>query len=256
MRIFVSLVCVLSLGAGTAAAQWLSYPSAGIPRTADGKPNLSAPAPRLPDGKPDVSGIWLANSPKYLQNLAADLKPGDVVFLPTAEALFKERQNDARAKEESDANCLPQGVPKINATPVPFKIVQNPGLVIILYEAFDLYRQIFIDGRALPQDPNPTWLGYSVGRYDGNALVVDTTGFNARTWLDQKGHPQTGTTRVTERFVRRDFGHMDIQITIDDPKAYAKPWTATEPMHLLPDTEILEFVCNENEKDVKHLSVK
>jgi hypothetical protein len=144
-------------------------------------------------------------------------------------------------------------VPRINVAPAPFKLVQTPGFVVILYEAFNLWRQVFLDGRELTKDPNPTWLGYSVGRYEGDTLVVETTGFNGKTWLDQLGTPQTEAARVTERFRRKDFGHLQISVTIDDPKAYTKPWTAVEEAVLLPATELMEFICNENEKDQPHM---
>jgi hypothetical protein len=253
----ISHVCaafslVASLGA-PASAQWLRYPTPGIPRLPDGKPNLSAPAPRTADGRVDLSGIWEPEGTKFIRNLAADLKPGDVSFQPWAEALYKERLTGVLSKEEPDANCLPQGVPKIDAAPVPWRIVQTPGMVIILYEAFTQWRQIFADGRALPTDPNPTWLGYSVGKWDGDAFVVDTSGFNGKTWLDQEGHPATDALHVTERFRRPAFGQLELQITIDDPKAYTKPWTVTEKPHLIADTELLEFVCLENERDQKHM---
>ena len=126
----------------------------------------------------------------------------------------------------------------------------------ILYEAFGQFRQVFMDGPELPQGPNPARLGYSIGKWEGDTLVVDTTGFNGKAWLDQAGHPATEDLHVTERFRRRDFGHLEIQVTIDDPKAYKKTWTATQAMNLLPDTDLLEFVCNENERDLRHLSVK
>jgi hypothetical protein len=245
--ILLSLMCFPAYG------QWLKVPSQATPRTKDGKPNLAAPAPRKPDGKPDLSGIWGTESPKYLADIAADFKPGELPIQPWAQALTNERKTGVHASEESNANCQPQGVPRINATPNPFKIIQDPDLVVILYEAFGQFRQIFIDGRELPKDPNPTWLGYSVGKWEGDTLVVRSTGFNGKTWLDQMGHPTTDALQVTERFRRRDFGHLDIEATIDDPKAYTKPWTVTEPMALLPDTELLEFVCNENEKDLRHL---
>lgn len=234
-------------------SQWLKLPDNSIPRNKDGKVNLAAPAPRKADGKVDLSGIWIIPGPKYLQNIAADLKPGDVPMQPWAAALTKERQSGAHAREESDANCLPQGVPKVNVTPVPFKIVQNPDEVIILYEAFGLYRQIYMDGRHLPVDPNPTWMGYSVGKWDGDSLVIETSGFNGRTWLDQLGHPATEALHVTERVRRPDFGHLTMEVTINDPKAYTRPWTVTETMQFLPDTELLEFVCNENNRDLPHL---
>jgi hypothetical protein len=240
----------------SAPAQWLNLPTKGIPRTKDGKPDLAAPAPKASNGKPDLSGIWETPSPKYLANIAADIKPGELPIQPWAEALTKERMTGSQAGEESNANCLPQGVPRINATPNPFKILQYPDLVVILYEAFNQWRQIFVDGRELPQNPNPSWLGYSAGKWEGDTLVVDTIGFNGKTWLDQAGHPTTEALHVTERFRRRDMGHLEIRITIDDPKAYTKPWTVTEVMQLVADTELLEFVCNENEKDLVHLRKK
>jgi hypothetical protein len=251
-----ALVVALSMISAPAGAQWINYPTKGIPRLPDGKPNLSAPAPRTPDGKPDLSGIWQSNGPKYLINIAADLKPGEVPFRPAAEALFKERGTLTHAHEESNANCLPQGVPRINATPNPYKILQKPDLILILYEAFTLYRQIFMDGRELPKDPQPNWLGYSVGRWEGDALVVETIGFNGKTWMDQAGHPLSDALHVTERFRRRDFGHMELKITLDDPKMYTKPWTITEDPVLIPDTDLLEMICNENEKDIQHLGPK
>jgi hypothetical protein len=237
-------------------AQWLNPPTKGIPRTRDGKPDLAAPAPKASNGKPDLSGIWGTPSPKYLADITADMKPGELPIQPWAEALTKVRMTGAQASEESNANCLPQGVPRINATPNPFKILQYPDLVVILYEAFNQWRQIFVDGRDLPRDPNPSWLGYSAGKWEGDALVVDTIGFNGKTWLDQAGHPTTEALHVTERFRRRDLGHLEIRVTIDDPKAYTKPWTVTEVMQLVADTELLEFVCNENEKDLVHLRKK
>jgi hypothetical protein len=235
------------------SAQWLSVKTANVPRGSDGKPNLTAPAPKLADGKPDLSGVWDADR-SYLVNLAKDLKPGDVAMLPWAEKIFNERKTGAYAKLEPDANCLPQGVPKIDAAPVPWKILQLPNQVVILYEAFTQFRQIFMDGRPLPKDPNPTWLGYSVGRWDRDALVVDSSGFNGRAWLDQSGHPATESLHVTERFRRVDFGHLEIEITINDPGAYTKPWTVKEHPALALDTELLEFVCNENEKDIRHIA--
>jgi hypothetical protein len=252
LLILISSIAALS----PAPAQWLKLPTQGIPKTKDGKPNLAAPAPRRADGKPDLSGIWQTESPRYLINLAADYKPGELPIQPWAEALTKERGTGIHAKEEPQANCLPPGLPRINETPNPFKIYQESGAVLILYEAFNLYRQIFMDGRELSKDLNPSWLGYSTGKWDGDALVVDTIGFNGKTWLDQAGHPTTDALHVTERFRRRDFGHLEILTTIDDPKAYTKPWSAAVKMELLPDTELIEFACNENEKDVRHLQGK
>ncbi len=227
------------------AAQWRNLPSA--------KAKLSAPAPKGPDGHPDLSGIWEPSANKYVRDIAADLKPGDVPFQPWAKTLYDRRTDGSHSKEDPDANCLPQGVPKIDAAPAPWKIVQTRGFIVIVYEAFNLWRQVFMDGRELERDVNPSWMGYSTGRWDGDTLVVDSRGFNGKAWLDQLGKPSTEALHVTERFHRKDFGHMDLTITIDDPKAYTKPWTVTEEVHLLPDTELLEFICNENNRDVSHL---
>ena len=237
-------------------AQWTKVPPEPVPRTKDGKPNLSAPVPRLPGGKPDLSGVWSPNANKYLRDIAVDLKPGEVPFQPWAKALFEQRIDGSHSKEDPDANCLPQGVPKIDAAPAPWKIVPTPRFIVIAYEAFNLWRQIFLDGREVAPDVNPTWMGYSVGKWDGDTLVVDTKGFNGKAWLDQVGRPSTNALHVIERFRRKDFGHMDLQITIDDPKAYTRPWTVMQDVHLLPDSELLEFICNENNKDVEHLPGK
>lgn len=251
-------LCCVALAASSTApawAQWTRIPRTG-PRTTDGKPNLSAPAPRLPNGKPDLSGIWHANGIRYNLDIAADLKPGEIPFQSWAKALYDSRADGSQGRQDPAANCLSPGVPRINAAPPPWKIVHGNGLIAILYEAFNLWRQIFMDGRTPVADLNPTWLGYSVGLWDGDILVVETTGFNGKTWLDQLGKPTTDALHVTERFHRKDFGHMDIQVTIDDAKAYTRPWTVTVPVQLLTDTEILEFVCNENNRDLELLPGK
>jgi len=249
------LLAIMILTGSPAVAQWTKVPRTPVPRTADGKPNLSAPAPRLPDGKPDFSGIWQPPL-GYVRNLAKDLKEEEVPFQPWAKALYDERTTGKFWKDDPDANCLPQGVPKLDTAPAPWKLIQFPDQVVILYEAFTQWRQIFMDGRKLPEDPNPTWLGYSVGRWEGNTLVVESSGFNGKAWLDQVGHPTTEKLRVTEKFRRKDFGHLEIEITIDDPGAYTKPWTVTEGPTLLVDSELLEFVCSENEQDIKHMVTK
>jgi hypothetical protein len=237
------------------SAQWTKIPQPGILRTSNGQPNLYAPVPRLPDGRPDLSGIWEPqDGGKYARDIAADLKPQDVPFQPWAKALFDSRVDGAHAREDPDTNCLAQGVPRINASPYPWKIIQAPGSLVIVYEVFNLWRQIFLDGRELLSDANPTWMGYSTGTWEGDTLVVDTRGFNGKAWLDQLGRPSTDALHVIERFRRQDVGHMDIQITIDDAKAYTKPWTVTEAVQLRLDTELLEFICNENNRDLEHLS--
>ncbi len=233
-------------------AQWLNYPTKNAPRTKDGKPDLSAPLPRTKDGRPDITGIWMPNGLKYLISIAADLKPDEVPFQPWAAALYKERR-DNRGRDDPNNNCLPSGVPEKDAVTSPFKIMQFPGEMVILYESRTIFREIFTDGRPLPKDPNPTWQGYSIGRWEGDDFVVETNGLNDKIWMDTNGHPLTEAAHITERFRRHDYGHMDIQITIDDPKAYTKPWTITENPSLLVDTDLLESVCEENNKDARHI---
>jgi hypothetical protein len=245
-RILIAAAAAVPMTIASAGAQWLTQPTANIPRTADGKPNLTAPTPRTADGKPELAGLWRPN-PGMVGDVARNLKPGDVPFQPWAEALYKQRRaNDS--KDDPTATCIVGGVPRSDFVGYPFKILQVPGMVAILYEAVHSYRQIFTDGRELPKDPNPAWFGYSVGRWDGDAFVVTTTGFNSNVWLDNAGKPATEHLTVTERFVRKDFGHMDIEVTIDDPKAYTRPWTVTQPLAFQADTELLEYMCNENNK--------
>ena len=233
------------------AAQWVNQPTPGIPRTADGKANLSAPAPRTPDGKPDFSGLWNRLSPKYARNIAADLKPGEV--LPWAEALVQERLEDL-GKNYMNVLCLPLGQYSTAADSTGaemMKIIQTPSLVVILNPDLT-HRQIFLDGRALQADPFPSWMGYSVGHWEGDTLVVESNGFNDRTWLDHDGHPHTDALRMTERYRRRDFGHLDLEVTFSDPKAYTRPWTVAVRAELAPDTEMIEFVCNEGKPGFEH----
>jgi hypothetical protein len=227
------------------AAQW-KYPTAGIPRTPDGKPNLSAPAPKLPDGKPDITGLWRPGA-GYVGNIAKDMKPEDIPYQSWARTLY-DRRKETNSKDDPTANCIVGGVPRSDLVPYPFKILQVPGMMVILYEAVHSYRQIFTDGRPLPTDPNPTWFGYSTGKWEGDAFVVETRGFNDQGWLDNAGRPATESLHVTERFRRKDFGHMDVQITIDDSKAYTKPWTMVLPLTLQADDELIEYICNENNK--------
>jgi hypothetical protein len=250
-RTMIAAALAAFMTAPSASAQWLKQPTPGMPRTADGKPKLDAPAPRTADGKMDPSGLWLTQG-IYIGDIAKDLKPGEVPFQPWAETLYKHRR-DTLSREDPTGHCIPGGVPRSDAVPYPFKILATPGIVVVLYEAVHAYRQIFTDGRTLPKDPNPNWLGYSVGRWEGDVFVVESAGFNDNAWLDNNGHPGTESLRVTERFRRKDFGHMAIEVTIDDPKAYTKPWTVTLPLVLQPDTELLEYICPENEKDLQHL---
>ena len=242
----VVFVVIFSAVTLPVAAQWLNHPTPGIPRTANGKPNLTAAAPRTADGKPDLSGIWQRISFKYERNAAADLKPGEIQ--PWAQKLAAERAEDL-GKDHMSVQCLPWG-PSANYSPRKAKIVQTPSLILFLDEDLT-YRQIFMDGRSLEKDPNPSWTGYSVGRWDGDTLVVESFGFNDKTWLDRNGHPHSEALRTTERYRRRDFGHMDIQITLNDPAVYARPWTVTLNADLVADTEMLESVCNESKKNLE-----
>ena len=230
------------------AAQWVHYPTPGIPRTPDGKPNLSAPAPRTAWGKPDFSGLWEKKADKFYNNIAADLKPGEVQ--PWAEALFEQRKKEF-GKNSMEAQCLPFG-PAYSTSPYrETKIIQTPTVIVMLNEDLT-FRQVFMDGRGLEQDPNPSWMGYSVGHWDGDTLVIESNGFNDRTWLDVDGHPHTEALRVTERYRRLDVGRIDLRMTLEDPKAYAKPWTVQVAMDLVTDAEMLEYVCD-NEKDRAHM---
>jgi len=246
-RDFVLLVVVMCAVSLCAQGQWLNYPSAGIPRTADGKPNLSAPTPRTPDGKPDLSGVWMADGQTYFFDLAAGLKPEDVRLQPWASDLQKQREDTLHA-DDPLAKCLPHGVPRINTNGLfPFKIIQTPGLVVILYEQMYLFRQVFMDGRKLEADPNPSWQGYSIGRWEGDTLVIDSAGFRDDLWLDWAGSMVTGAGRIRERITRTHFGQLEIEIAVDDPKAYTRPWSVTFRQQFAADTELIDEICGENE---------
>jgi hypothetical protein len=243
---------VLWSACSLASAQWLNVKTPGIPRLPNGSANLSAPAPKMPDGRTDISGVWQPNSRQFISIVSAEPKGYELPFQPWAAALFQHRR-DTESIDDPTGNCIPGGVPRADNVPYPFKIVNSDKMVIIMYEAVHSYRQIFTDGRELPKDPNPTWMGYSIGHWEGGDFVAETSGFNDHGWLDNDGRPATDALHVIERFHRKDFGHMDIVITVDDPKAYTKPFTITEPFKLLPDTDLLEYVCGENNKDLKHL---
>ena len=257
-----SILCVLVLMSLPASAQWTDLPLKNVPRLANGKPDLSGPPPRTREGMPDLSGVWWVRArgdgngnsgqPPWFVNLAADSKPGEVTMLPWALAFVRE-QVATLGKNHPVSRCLPPGVALSYTSGAPFKIVHTQDLVVVLSEYSNSFRQVFMDGRALPRDPQPMWVGYSVGRWEGDALVVETTGFNDKTWLDGIGHPHTEALRVTERLRRRDFGHLDVQVTIDDPKAYEKPWTVSLPAELATTTDLVEYVCVENEKSLQHM---
>jgi hypothetical protein len=244
-------ILILALSAPL-SAQWLNYPTPGIPRTPGGKPNLAAPAPHTPDGKPDLSGLWTRISPKYNRNIAADLKPGDVQ--PWAQKLVDQRTENLE-KDYMNVLCVPLGPGYTTAGDSTgaemFKIIQTPSLVIFLNPDLT-YRQIFMDGRKLETDPNPDWMGYSVGHWDGDTLVVESAGYNDRTWLDHDGHPHTEKLRMTERYHRRNFGDLEIEVTFSDPGAYNRPWTVNVRAELAADTEMLEWVCHDTSSEVEH----
>ncbi len=236
------------------SAQWTRQPPTTVPRTADGTVNLNGPAPKTADGKPDISGVWMAPQPPnwYLPDLTKDLKPGDVVMTTWAKALYEKRKS-ANGKDDPTGFCFPAGVPRSYNPPYPFKIVSTPGLVMYLFEAVQTYRQVFTDGRQVPPIAEPTWMGYSTGRWDGDAFVIETSKFKDEAWLDNDGHPGSDQMRVTERLRRKDYGHLNVEITINDPKAYAKPWSMTLPLTLDAGGDLIEFVCVENNRDVPHL---
>ena len=241
IRALAGLAVLIS--ATHADAQWLAYKTPGIPRTADGKPDLAAPAPRTAEGKPDFSGVWRTDFER-----PAAAKPVEAAKLqPWAEAVAKKRTEDLR-KDSPEVLCLPMGPsPNMGVG----KVVQTPALLLMLYDG-TLYRQIFLDGRELPKDPNPDWMGYSVGHWDGDTLIVESNGFNDRSWLRGDGAPHTEQLRVTERIRRSDFGHMEVRTTYVDAGALLAPWNVTAK-YLLDDVQPLEYVCNENERDRAHL---
>jgi hypothetical protein len=261
------IVAVLMLTAALAPleAQWLKYPTAGVPRRADGSPNLAAPAPRTADGKPDLSGLWEIehNRPcppegcadmeigQEFVNFGWSLK-GGLPYRPWAAQALKERM-EQNGKDDPASHCLPGGVAKNHTTPLLRKIIQLPGLLVILYERNASYRQIFTDGRPLPETNLPSFNGYSSATWSGDTLVVESSGFRDGLWLDRSGSPMTDAARVTERFRRLDFGRLEIEMTVDDPKAYTAPWTVKLTHFIALDTELVDYICLENERDIPHL---
>jgi len=236
----LSFLLILACAAG-ASAQWLNEPTPGTPRTLAGKPNLTAPVPRTVDGKPDLSGIWNIGGLGYATNITS------VEMLPSAQKIYQARVA-TYGQEDPAVSCLPEGPRAALHGLEPFRIVQMPYVSFFMYETSPV-RQIFTDGRKLPPDPTPSWMGYSVGHWEGDTFIVDTVGYNDKTWLDFTGHPHSEALHVRERFHRTDFGHMQLSITYEDPKAYTNPWTISVSVSLLPDTDLLENVCLENEKD-------
>jgi hypothetical protein len=248
-----------------APAQWLNYPTPGVPKKADGSPNLAAPTLHTADGKPDLSGLWLLerNLPcppggcfdMQVSHEFFDIGwsiPGGLPYQHWAAELRKARMAE-NGKTNPWTSCRPNGVVKLTINPFFQKYIQLPGLLVILMERDTAYRQIFTDGRSLPADPLPTPNGYSVGKWDGDALVVETNGLSDGEWLDQNGSPLTDGAKITERFRRVNYGRMEIAITVDDPKAYTKPWTVKVNELIQTNTELMDYFCLENERDVSHL---
>jgi hypothetical protein len=262
MRPIYCAIAGALLVAANANAQWEKVPDRALRRAADGSYDLTGPAP-MRGRQPDLSGVWLADVDptmtelsiehmpfaKHFVNITADMPPETVPMQPWAAELLQERLA-AGGTIDPIAHCKPSGVPIVNTVPLPLKIVQSDELILILYEENTVFRQIFLDGRKPVEDAVPRWMGYSTGRWEGNTLVVDTVGFNDRHWLDAMGHPNTDRLRLTERFQRADAGHMTIEITVDDPGAYTRPITYKPTYTLIPDEDLLEYFCTENEKDI------
>jgi hypothetical protein len=259
------LVVVLGLPA-LGFSQWIHYPTEGVPRKADGSPNLNAPAPRLADGKPDFSGIWhtavinkcepetgrfcsleIGGSPLAL-NIGQDLR-GGLPYQPWAAELVKQRFS----KDDPHVRCLPDNPPRTWVMPHLTKAVHTPRLLVLLYEVNAMYRQIFTDARPLPDDPNPSWNGYSTAAWDGDTLVVRTIGFRDDLWIDMSGAPITSSGKMTERIRRPNYGTLEIELTVDDSKAYTRPWTVSMKQEIMLDTELIDEICLENEKSWQHM---
>jgi hypothetical protein len=233
-------------------AQWERYPSKAVPRAADGRVDLDAPPRRTAGGTVDLSGLWEPSSVRHLINIAADLKPGEVPLQPWAATLLQERIA-THGRDHPGARCLPSGIPEKLSVPDGVKIVQTPDVTLFLWDSRTIFRQVFTDGRPFPRDPQPAWMGYSIGRWEGETFVVETIGQNGKTWLDMRGHPATEALRVTERYTRPAIGRMNITVTIDDPNAYTRPWNVNLAWRLLPDAELIESICEENNRDPAHI---
>jgi hypothetical protein len=255
---------LLAAAASCAHAQWGPHGSAAVPRTASGEPDLDAPAPRTADGKPDFSGVWqgfnaLGSGPPPATppsegpavagflDVAQNIKDG-LPLTPAGRALLEARRA-GNGKDNPEAACLPMGIMQFHTQGAPRKMIQTRDVLVVLYEASMGVRQIFTDGRALPSDdPQPWWYGYSIGRWEGDTLVVETAGLRDDGWLDVFGTPLTDAAKITERFRRPTYGRLEIDVTIDDPKAYTRPWTVRVNEKIMPDQELLEFVCLENQR--------
>src|SRR5262249_24844547 len=266
VRVLRALCFVLSLSAPL-SAQWIHLPSRGVPRKPGGSPNLAAPAPRTSDGKPDFSGMWIGRdtlpckeSPESIpcdqrfrqtpqvMNIGIGLKDG-LPLRPSAVEVAKRRQKEI----DPHTRCMPPNFPRAWSFPEYQKILQMPELLVVLHEFNASYRQIFFDGREFPEDMTPTWSGYSIAHWEGPTLVVESRGFRDDSWLDLAGNPLTDAAIVTERIRRPNFGSLDIDLTVNDTKAYSRPWTVNLHEKIVLDTEMMDFMCLENEKDVARM---
>jgi hypothetical protein len=261
------------LAAAPAAAQWVGYVTAGVPRKADGTVDMSAPAPRMPDGKPDFSGIWTAGNPakpkkggdvasdgndigssRYMANMGADME-GGLPYQPWLVPIVKERTANL-AIDDPHIRCLPDNFLRAYGLPHMLKFVHKPDLLVVLDEMNAGYRQVFTDGRSLPVDPTPSWQGYSSAKWSGDTLVIDTIGLRDDTWIDWNGSVLTESAKVREEMRRPDFGHLEIKVTVDDPKAYTKPWTVTLRQRIVVNAELIDEICLENEQFVKRMGLE
>jgi len=252
-------------------AQWIKYPTAGVPRTAGGKPNLEAPAPRMQDGKPDFSGVWGTDDfvpcaqrlnarykdcglelpiSRFALDIAADM-PGGLPYRPGKADVLKKRIAES-SKDDPHAQCLPDTFLRAYGLPHLQKFVHVPGLFVMLDEDKVNYRQVFTDARPLPVDPNPAWNGYSSAKWDSDTLVIDSIGFRDDIWLDLRGNFMGSAAKLRERIKRPDYGHLVIDATIEDPETFTKPWTLHLTQRIVLDAELIDEVCLENEKFSRH----
>jgi hypothetical protein len=263
MRLSLRYAVPILLFVPAAFAQWLDYPTAGVPKTPDGKPNMKAPAPRQADGKPDFSGMygWVTRDncgakcndtqiSREFINIASSLK-NRLPYQPWAAEIVKKRSIEQGL--DPNVHCMPRGAPRLWTDDYYKRVYHVPGRLLMLNERNMQWRQIFLDGRPFPKDPNPTWNGYSVGHWEGDTLVIETIGFRDDLWLDAAGNPLTEQGKMTERITRPNYGTLMVEITIDDPKAYTAPWTVKIEQPLVLDSELIDYYCLENERDSAHM---
>jgi hypothetical protein len=286
MKSVFAILCSLLLSTSL-LAQWIKYPTAGVPRKPDGSVNMTAPAPRLADGKPDFSGIWMTGDPnrpasavaltsptipaapaatniddkpgdpkdirssRQMSNIGVDL-PGGLPYQPWLVPIVKQRTANL-AIDDPHIKCLPDNFLRAYGLPHLLKFVHTPGLLVVLNEMNAGYRQVFTDARPFPEDPTPSWQGYSSAKWSGDTLIIDTIGLRDDTWIDWNGSVVTESAKVREQIRRPDFGHLEIQVTVDDPKAYTRPWTVNLKQRIVVDTDLIDEICLENEKFLPRL---